>query len=105
MRAWSRARVKSKLGALRPAQVMHKNQKLVEPVSLTSGAESLRDKVRQRRLAMALVTFGISLFGFWLMFDVVGASEWTPLKVAEMGLFGLLFTSSPTYLAGCTYDL
>ena len=72
---------------------MHKNQKLAELPSLKSSAESLRNKLRQRRLAVALVTFGISLCGFWLMFDVVGAGGWTPLKVAEMGFFSLLFTS------------
>ena len=71
----------------------NKSVKLVELAGLASSQNAFRIKVRRRRWAVALVTGGISLLGFWLMLDVVGAGGWTPLKVAQMGLFGLLFTS------------
>jgi membrane glycosyltransferase len=53
----------------------------------------LRIKVQRRRWAVALITLGISFLGLWLMIDVVRVGGWTPLKVVEVGLFYLLFTS------------
>src|SRR5271157_5409786 len=71
----------------------HRNGKLIELVGSPAFEEAFRAKVRRRRWAVALVTLSISLLGFWLMLDVVGVGGWTPLKMAEMGLFALLFTS------------
>ncbi len=73
--------------------INHRNEKLMEPLGSAAFEGAFRIKVRRRRWAVALVTFGISLLGFWLMLDVVGVGGWTPLKIAEMGLFALLFTS------------
>jgi membrane glycosyltransferase len=71
----------------------HRNGKLIELVGSPAFEEAFRVKVRGRRWAVALVTLSISLLGFWLMLDVTGSGGWTPLKMAEMGLFALLFTS------------
>jgi len=71
----------------------HRNGKLIELVGSPAFEEAFRVKVRRRRWAVALVTLSISLLGFWLMLDVTGSGGWTPLKMAEMGLFALLFTS------------
>jgi membrane glycosyltransferase len=65
----------------------------VELVGSAAFEDAFRTNVRRRRWAVALVTLGISLLGLWLMLDVVGAHGWTPLKVTEVGLFALLFTS------------
>jgi membrane glycosyltransferase len=70
-----------------------RNEKFVELAGSAAPEEAFRVKVRRRRWAVALVTLGTSLLGFWLMLDVVGVGGWTPLKTAEMGLFALLFTS------------
>src|SRR6266436_1853374 len=70
-----------------------RNEKFVELAGSAASEEAFRVKVRHRRWAVALVTLGTSLLGFWLMLDVVGVGGWTPLKMAEMGLFALLFTS------------
>jgi len=67
--------------------------KIVELIGSSAFEEAFQEKVRNRRLAVALVTFGISLVGLWLMFDVMGAGGWTTLKGVEVLLFGLLFTS------------
>jgi membrane glycosyltransferase len=73
---------------------MEKDLKLVELARLAASKETFRIKVRRRRWAVGLVTGGISLMGFWLMLDVLASgSGWTPLKVTQMALFGLLFTS------------
>jgi len=71
----------------------HRNGKLIELVGSPAFEEAFRAKVRRRRWAVALVTLSISLLGFWLMLDVTGSGGWTPLKMAEIGLFALLFTS------------
>src|SRR5271165_6357555 len=70
-----------------------KNETIVELAESAASEEAFRVKVRRRRWAVALITLGTSLLGFWLMLDVVGVGGWTPLKMAEMGLFALLFTS------------
>jgi membrane glycosyltransferase len=70
-----------------------RNGKIVELAGSAASEDAFRVKVRRRRWAVALVTLGTSLLGFWLMLDVVGIGGWTPLKMAEMGLFALLFTS------------
>ncbi|MBV8174946.1 MAG: glucans biosynthesis glucosyltransferase MdoH [Verrucomicrobia bacterium] len=70
-----------------------RSRKLVELIGSATFEEAFQRKVRQRRWGVALVTLGISLLGLWLMFDIVGARGWTPLEVAETGLFGLLFTT------------
>ena len=70
-----------------------RNEKIVELAGSAASEEAFRVKVRRRRWAVALITLGTSLLGFWLMLDVVGVGGWTPLKMAEMGLFALLFTS------------
>jgi membrane glycosyltransferase len=67
--------------------------KVVGLIGSSAFEEAFQEKVRNRRWAVALVTFGISLLGLWLMFDVMGAGGWTTLKGAEVVLFGLLFTS------------
>jgi membrane glycosyltransferase len=67
--------------------------KFVELVGSAAFEDAFRTQIRRRRWAVALVTLGNSLLGLWLMLDVVGANGWTPLKVTEVGLFGLLFTS------------
>ncbi|MGA8659248.1 MAG: hypothetical protein WB586_24225 [Chthoniobacterales bacterium] len=70
-----------------------KRGKFVELAGSVTLEDVLRIKVRRRRWAVALITLGISFLGLWLMIDVVRAGGWTPLKVAEVGLFCLLFTS------------
>src|SRR5580693_10172209 len=69
----------------------HRSGKLVELIGSASVKEAFHKKVGQRRLGVALVTFGISFLGLWLMIDIVGARGWTPLEVLEIGLFGVLF--------------
>jgi membrane glycosyltransferase len=70
-----------------------RSKKLVELIGSATFEEAFLKKVRQRRWGVALVTFGISVVGLWLMSDVVGARGWTPLEIVETGLFGLLFTT------------
>jgi membrane glycosyltransferase len=67
--------------------------KIVELIGSSTFEEAFQEKVRDRRWAVALVTFGIALLGLWLMSDVMGAGGWTTLKGVEIVLFGLLFTS------------
>src|ERR1700720_4435931 len=67
--------------------------KLVELIGAETVKEAFEKKVGQRRWGVALVTFGISFLGLWLMIDIVGARGWTPLEVLERGLFGVLFTN------------
>jgi len=71
----------------------NRSGKTVELIGSSAFEEAFQEKVRNRRWAVALVTAGISLVGLWLMFDVLGAGGWTTLKVVEVLLFGLLFTS------------
>ena len=71
----------------------NRSGKIVELIGSSAFEEAFQAKVRNRRWAVALVTFGISLVGLWLMFDVLSAGGWTTLKVVELVLFGLLFTS------------
>jgi membrane glycosyltransferase len=71
----------------------NRSGKIVELIGSSAFEEAFQAKVRNRRWAVALVTFGISLVGLWLMFDVLSAGGWTTLKVVELMLFGLLFTS------------
>jgi len=71
----------------------HRSGKLVGLIGAAGVKEAFHKKVRQRRLGVALVTFGISFLGLWLMIDIVGARGWTPLEVLEIGLFGVLFTN------------
>jgi membrane glycosyltransferase len=71
----------------------HRSGKLVELIGSGSFEEAFHKKVGQRRWAVALVTLGIFLLGLWLMIDIVGARGWTPLEVAEVGVFGILFAS------------
>src|ERR1700736_2975502 len=70
-----------------------KSRKLVELIGSASVKEAFDKKVGQRRWGVALVTLGISLLGFWLLTDIVGARGWTPLEVLEVGLFGILFAN------------
>ena len=67
--------------------------KWVELISSVGFEEAFQTKVQHRRASVAVVTFGIAALGLWLMFDVLSANGWTPLKVAEFGLFGILFTA------------
>jgi membrane glycosyltransferase len=67
--------------------------KIVELIGSSTFEEAFQEKVRDRRWAVALVTFGIALLGLWLMTDVMGAGGWTTLKGVEVVLFALLFTS------------
>jgi len=71
----------------------NRSGKIVELIGSSAFEEAFQAKVRNRRWAVALVTFGISFVGLWLMFDVLSAGGWTTLKVVELVLFGLLFTS------------
>src|ERR1700740_258683 len=71
----------------------HRSGKLVGLIGSGSFEEAFHKKVGQRRWAVALVTLGISLLGLWLMIDIAGARGWTPLEVAEVGVFGILFAS------------
>ncbi|MBV8142018.1 MAG: glucans biosynthesis glucosyltransferase MdoH [Verrucomicrobia bacterium] len=71
----------------------HRSGKLVELIGAENVKEAFQKKVGQRRWAVALVTFGISLLGLWLMIDIVGAQGWTPLEVLETFLFGILFAN------------
>ena len=67
--------------------------KIVELIGSSTFEEAFQEKVRDRRWAVALVTFGIALLGLWLMTDVMGAGGWTTLKGVEVVLFALLFES------------
>jgi membrane glycosyltransferase len=71
----------------------NRSGKIVELIGSSAFEEAFQAKVRNRRWAVALVTFGISLVGLWLTFDVLSAGGWTTLKVVGLVLFGLLFTS------------
>jgi membrane glycosyltransferase len=75
---------------------MSGNERFGKAVGLIGSSafeETFQEKVRNRRLAIALVTFGISALGLWLILDVMGAGGWTTLKGATVVLFTLLFTS------------
>jgi membrane glycosyltransferase len=67
--------------------------KLVELVGATELDEAFKRKVRQRRWGVMLVTLGIAGIGLWLFSDILGGSGWSPLKVAELCVFGLLFAT------------
>jgi membrane glycosyltransferase len=64
-----------------------------ELVSSKQFEEAFANKVRQRRWAVTLVTFGITVIGAWLMCDMLGAGGWTMLKVVSASLFCLLFSA------------
>jgi membrane glycosyltransferase len=70
-----------------------RSARLVELVGPARLDEVFQAKVRQRRWAVGLVTLGIAGIGVWLMCDMLNLGGWTPLKVAELGLFVLLFTA------------
>jgi membrane glycosyltransferase len=75
---------------------MRGNNRSAQFVELVRGGvfdEAFQAKVRFRRLAVALVTLGLSLLGVWLMADILGSNGWTALEVANIGVFGLLFTA------------
>src|ERR1700758_2649218 len=70
-----------------------RSARLVELVGPARLDEVFQAKVRQRRWAVGLVTLGIVGIGVWLMCDMLNLGGWTPLKVAELILFVLLFTA------------
>jgi len=67
--------------------------RLVELVGSTGLDEVFRRKVRQRRWGVTLVTLGVAAIGFWLFSDILGSTGWSPVKILELAVFSLLFTT------------
>jgi membrane glycosyltransferase len=67
--------------------------RLVELVGSTRLGEMFRRKVRQRRWGVTLVTLGVAAIGLWLFSDILGSTGWSPIKVLELAVFSLLFTT------------
>jgi membrane glycosyltransferase len=67
--------------------------RLVELVGSTRLSEVFKRKVRQRRWGVTLVTLGVAAIGLWLFSDILGSTGWSPVKVLELAVFSLLFTT------------
>src|SRR6201990_3213564 len=70
-----------------------RSARLVELVGSTRLDEVFRRKVRQRRWGVTLVTLGVAAIGFWLFCDILGSTGWSPIKVLELAVFSVLFTT------------
>src|ERR1700758_5520707 len=70
-----------------------RSARLVELVGSTRLDEVFRRKVRQRRWGVTLVTLGVAAIGFWLFSDILGSPGWSPIKVLELAVFSVLFTT------------
>jgi membrane glycosyltransferase len=66
---------------------------LVEASRSAALQEAFQAEIRKRRWSVGLVTLGISLLGIWLMSDMLGATGWSALAVAQLGVFAILFTA------------
>jgi membrane glycosyltransferase len=67
--------------------------RLVELVGSTRLDEVFRRKVRQRRWGVTLVTVCVAAIGLWLFSDILASTGWNPVKVLELAVFSLLFTT------------
>ena len=67
--------------------------RLVELVGAPRLDEVFRRKVRQRRWGVTLVTLGVAAIGLWLFSDILGSTGWSPIKVLELAVFSVLFTT------------
>ena len=67
--------------------------RLTELVGSTRLDELFRRKVRQRRWGVTLVTLGVAAIGLWLFSDILGSTGWSPIKVLELAVFSVLFTT------------
>src|ERR1700736_478753 len=67
--------------------------RLVELVGSTQLGEVFRRKVRQRRWGVTLVTLCVAAIGLWLFSDISGSTGWSPIKVLELVVFSVLFTT------------
>jgi membrane glycosyltransferase len=67
--------------------------RLVELVGSTRLDEVFRRKVRQRRWGVTLVTVCVAAIGLWLFSDILGSTGWSPIKVLELAVFSVLFTT------------
>jgi len=70
-----------------------RSARLVELVGSNRLDEVFRRKVRQRRWGVTLVTLGVAAIGFWLFSDILGSTGWSPIKVLELAVFSVLFTT------------
>jgi membrane glycosyltransferase len=66
---------------------------LVEAGRSAALQEAFQAEIRKRRWSVGLVTLGISLLGIWLMSDMLGATGWSALAVAQLGVFAVLFAA------------